>query len=163
MAIVGDKLKLTNYSYLLVPSTDVGNNTEILTNGEYSLIHNGSNRRWDEKVIDAFDIDWNPYELHFSDDHINDPIIKLQSTDDLIHAIEKGMSYASHSYSATYAYHSTYSIWTDVAYYVDKIEIEGAESLSNLITIENIDYNCDPYTYEMKISYTYNYKTYSHY
>lgn len=163
MALVGDKLKLTNYSYILVPNYTIGDDIpKLLTNNEYSLIHNGSTRRWDEKVIDAFDIDWNPYQLHFDNDHVNDSVIYLSNTDDVISALNKAMSYASHSYSTVYAYVSTYSVAANIAYYVDNIASYGIEVNSDLINVDNIHYsatyNYDTNRWDMRISYSYNYK-----
>jgi hypothetical protein len=162
MAIVGDKLKLTNYSYELVPKNNIGSNTEILTNGEYSLVHNGSNRRWDEKVVDAFDIDWNPYELHFTDDNVNEPVIKIKTTDDLINAINRSMAYTANSYASTYAYQSSYSVWANVAYYIDNLATYGIEVPSDLHILSDMKYtyayNTVTNRWDMRITYTYNYK-----
>ena len=129
MAIVGDKVKLSNYSYQLNPDG---------TDFDQSLIDKIESaylRRPYEKVLDAVDIDWRPYKIMDYSDENNPSVLyapgELANTSQVIELL-------AYAYSASkQALHADKSDEADHAYmssYVSHIEINHLGLAENSLT-----------------------------
>ena len=181
MALVGSKVKLTNYVSYLSKNGDVILNT---TDGT---------RQADEMVIDAFDIDWRPYTISYIENYCyNDngvPVTgsvehtyNIQYTYQLISLI--GAAYTSALYGTTYdAHYMPYfnenpalspatrgsDEWTlGTNYYIAEVRADGKGHITNVVqkqfsTTSEKNTNTNVFTYiigtkidEGVISYVYS-------
>lgn len=142
MAIVGDKVKLSNYSYQLNPDG---------TDFDQSLIdkiETDDLRRPNEKVLDAVDIDWRPYKVMDYSDENNPTTLyapgELKDTSQIVELL-------AYAYSASkQALHADKSDEADHAYissYVSHIEInhlglsENKISSGQLLAVNSLQWN----------------------
>lgn len=90
-AIVGDKIKLTNYGYVLEPkefsSLNYISNDENIINDSWQISYKGT-RPFHQKLIDAFDIDWRPYGVTLA----NGENFTFENTSDIVSCLKNAMS-----------------------------------------------------------------------
>ena len=100
-SIIGDKIKLSNFGYVIEPKNySTGNKVEndFITNDNYVITYSGSRRYWD-KTVDAFDIDWRPYGMEIEDwNNENNTwertLINFENVEDIFNVMKHGLTYA---------------------------------------------------------------------
>ena len=100
-SIIGDKIKLSNFGYVIEPKNySTGNKVtnDFITNDDYVITYSGSRRYWD-KTVDAFDIDWRPYGMEVEDwNNENNTwertLINFENVEDIFNVMRHGLTYA---------------------------------------------------------------------
>lgn len=100
-SIIGDKIKLSNFGYVIEPknySAGKKVSNEFITNPNYVITYSGSRRYW-EKTVDAFDIDWRPYGMEVEDWNESTGVwdkktINFENVEDIFDVMRHGLSYA---------------------------------------------------------------------
>ena len=129
-SIIGDKIKLSNYGYVIEPKIySTGNkvNNDFITNDNYVITYSGSRQYWD-KTVDAFDIDWRPYGMEVEDWNESTGVwdkktVNFENVEDIFDVMRHGLSYAVLAKEAQ-----------NVAGFIST----GKEVFSKYTTIENI-------------------------